>query len=274
MANRSQYKEPTYEVKIFGSIDEMDEGISRLTDLLNELKKLQDNRTGYAAPDVSVMESRIKNTMLRVYGAKTQQYARFKDFVFLTILHYGDGESNLEQQSIFEQVLRKVIANIESLISEIEVDKRFFKPAADELKQALFLKGQYYDAVKVILDTIRSAQQSIVVVDPYFGKEVLDLLEAKASSVEVRILTGQVSAPLQVVAAAFSKQYGKLHIRSSNLIHDRFIVIDDRDFYHFGGSIKDLGSKLTMYTKIQDATNIDHFRKTLKDAWNNATVIM
>jgi len=35
-----------------------------------------------------------------------------------------------------------------------------------------------------------------------------------------------------------------------NNSHDRFIIIDDKDLYHFGASLKDLGKKWFAFSKM------------------------
>lgn len=35
------------------------------------------------------------------------------------------------------------------------------------------------------------------------------------------------------------------------LSHDRFLIIDDTDLYHFGASLKDLGKKWFAFSKME-----------------------
>ena len=43
--------------------------------------------------------------------------------------------------------------------------------------------------------------------------------------------------------------------------HDRFIVIDNKELYHCGASIKDLGKKCFGINKIDDIEMINNFSK-------------
>ena len=45
-------------------------------------------------------------------------------------------------------------------------------------------------------------------------------------------------------------QYGGLAVRTSEAFHDRFLVIDDRELYLIGASLKDLGRKCFGFTKM------------------------
>lgn len=71
--------------------------------------------------------------------------------------------------------------------------------------------------------------------------------------VEVNILTKNVTPKLKATALAFNQQYGKLSIQKSNAFHDRYIIIDKSDFYHFGTSIdKHLGNRGFMFSRIEE----------------------
>ena len=55
----------------------------------------------------------------------------------------------------------------------------------------------------------------------------------------------------------FDKEYPILKVVKSNKFHDRFIIIDNKDLYHCGASIKDLGKKCFAINKIEDISFID-----------------
>ena len=46
----------------------------------------------------------------------------------------------------------------------------------------------------------------------------------------------------------------------NGICHDRFIIIDDTELYHFGASLKDLGRKCFAFTKL-DAGEILRIKK-------------
>ena len=41
----------------------------------------------------------------------------------------------------------------------------------------------------------------------------------------------------------FNLQYPPIEIKEFALSHDRFLIIDQKEIYHFGASLKDLGKK-------------------------------
>jgi len=48
-----------------------------------------------------------------------------------------------------------------------------------------------------------------------------------------------------------------LKVAKTNKFHDRFIVIDNKEMYHLGASIKDLGKKCFGINKIEDIEIIE-----------------
>ena len=82
---------------------------------------------------------------------------------------------------------------------------------------------------------------------------------------------------IATLASAFNKQYGQkgaLSIRTANDFHDRFLIIDESDLYHFGASLKDLGHRGSMFSRIEEPPVINILRKQFADAWENATIVV
>ena len=61
--------------------------------------------------------------------------------------------------------------------------------------------------------------------------------------------------------ATFNAQYPKLAVRCNEAFHDRFLIIDDKDVYLIGASLKDLGRKCFAFMKL-DSGEIPRIKKT------------
>lgn len=111
-------------------------------------------------------------------------------------------------------------------------------------------------------------------VDGYISDYVLDLLTIKKPEITVNILTytKTISPVLKTKATAFNKQYSNLSIRTSDAFHDRFLIIDEKDFYHFGASIKDLGNRGFMFSRIEEQKVINALCTELSQEWKKAKV--
>ncbi len=139
----------------------------------------------------------------------------------------------------------------------LEHDKKFdevFKQLQQEenIKQKIFYEGQIYDAYILIIDIIKKANKKILIIDNYIDDSVLKMLTKKNKNVEVIILTSDKSNIEKIDIQKFNKEYPVLKVAKTNKFHDRFIVIDNKEMYHLGASIKDLGKKCFGINRIED----------------------
>ena len=137
--------------------------------------------------------------------------------------------------------------------------------------KGIFSSGQYFDAKRLVRDLFADAHREIVVIDPYVGEDVLSLLTVKRPNVVVKILTGRTSAPLLTLARDFNRQYKGIEVRSCKAFHDRFVIIDQKEHYHFGASLEHLGNKTFMFSKIEEPIMIETLQRHWNHAWNEAT---
>ena len=144
--------------------------------------------------------------------------------------------------------------NIE--LKQLEADQKFneiFKALGkgDTLpKQGVFFDGQIFDAYSFVSDLIRSAKKSIIIIDNYIDDTVLTLLSKKGNIVKSYLLTKTISKQMRLDVEKFNEQYKPLQIQQFNKSHDRFIIIDNNEIYHFGASLKDLGKKWFAFSRI------------------------
>ena len=83
----------------------------------------------------------------------------------------------------------------------------------------------------------------ILIIDNYIDDSVLKMLAKKKRNTEVVVLTSDKSNIETLDIKKFNKEYPILKVAKTNKFHDRFIVIDNKEMYHLGASIKDLGKK-------------------------------
>ena len=67
-----------------------------------------------------------------------------------------------------------------------------------------------------------------------------------------------------------NKEYPTLEIAKTDKFHDRFIVIDNKELYHIGASLKDLGNKCFAISKIEDIDYIEKLQNFSKNTWFSA----
>ena len=165
--------------------------------------------------------------------------------------------------NINRNLYEKVI-NIENKMDKkfIEQDNKFDLifdqlQLEENIKQRIFFEGQIYDAYSIIIDIIKRAKQKILIIDNYIDDSIFKMLTKKKNNVEVIILTSNKSNIQNIDIQKFNKEYPILKVAKTNKFHDRFIVIDNKEMYHIGASIKDLGKKCFGINKIEDMEIIE-----------------
>jgi len=135
--------------------------------------------------------------------------------------------------------------------------------------QGVFYDGQLWDARALVLKLIQNAKRSIILIDNWATPETLDLLAKKGKGVKVTVFTSEhydkKHVPHHKISpadiATFNVQYPKLAVRYNEAFHDRFLIIDDKDVYLIGASLKDLGRKCFAFMKL-DSGEIPRIKKT------------
>ena len=156
---------------------------------------------------------------------------------------------------------------------EIETNEKFEKVfnalQSKEIQpaQGIFFDGQIFDAHKFVSGLVRKANNSILLIDNYIDESVLDLFSKKKKNVKVTILTAKITKALKLDAEKFNAQYPTLEIKKFSKAHDRFLIIDDKDVYHFGASLKDLGKKWFAFSKMDKTAFalMDNLKKVMDD---------
>ncbi len=166
--------------------------------------------------------------------------------------------------------MRKALASVAPILERIEtVEKRqitdqahneerfdtIFKAmdGGDFPPQKVFFDGKHYDAYSFARKLVRKATKSIVLVDNYCDDVTLDILAQKRGGAFVTIATLQKSITKFLTPAAvakFNKQNPTLTIKAIGIFHDRFLILDGTELYHFGASLKDLGRQYCAVTKM------------------------
>lgn len=116
--------------------------------------------------------------------------------------------------------------------------------------EGIFYDGQIFDAYKFATDLIKSAQKSLVLIDNYVDESVLLMLSKRNPGVSATVYTQRITPQLQLDLDKHNDQYPPINMRTYRNGHDRFLIIDDREVYHIGASLKDLGKKMFAFSRL------------------------
>ena len=169
-----------------------------------------------------------------------------------------------------EVVCRMNVLEKKQIVTDAKVDEILQRLDSSETPlQGVFYNGQLWDARALVLKLIQSAKRSLILIDNWANTEVLDLFAKKRKGVRFTIFTSEhydkkhvphhKISPADVVT--FNAQYPKLAVRYNETFHDRFLIIDDKELYLIGASLKDLGSKCFAFTKL-DPADIRRIKKS------------
>lgn len=130
-------------------------------------------------------------------------------------------------------------------------------------KERIFFEGEFYDAVLFLEDLIRKADKSVVLVDPYCDKKVLDILRLRKTGVSIELFCSSKAQLSQNEIEAFNRQYGGLTCETDDSFHDRFMIVDSELAYHIGASLNYAGKKAFEVFRINDGSIVKGILKEL-----------
>ena len=156
-------------------------------------------------------------------------------------------------------VVNQRITTLEHQVAELTKKVDFFVRSSLPPVEGIFYDGQIFDAYVQIVNLIKQARHSIVLIDNYIDESTLTMLSKRASGVSATIYTHQQAQnlrQLQLDIQRHNQQYPPITVNYCHRNHDRFLIIDDV-VYIFGASLKDAGKKLFAYIKMQETSATD-----------------
>lgn len=141
---------------------------------------------------------------------------------------------------------------------QLETDQNFervFSALEQKLlppDKGIFFNGQMFDAYVFVADLIKHAKEEIILIDNYVDESLLLLLTKRLKGVAATVYTKNITLTLQQDLNKHNSQYPPIHIQSLSNSHDRFLIIDRKELYHIGASLKDLGKKWFAFSKMSD----------------------
>lgn len=148
--------------------------------------------------------------------------------------------------------LNTQVKYLENKIEKIEenISKR-------EISDQLFFEGEFYNAANYLSGILKSAKQSVAIIDPYFDAIAMEYLKYIKNGIRIEIFTSIEKLINDFEVQKFRKQNSNFKVFITHSFHDRFIIIDQTKCYQIGTSLNSLGNKTFGVTQIKDAEYID-----------------
>jgi phage regulator Rha-like protein len=206
-------------------------------DRFEKLKHSSSNPYVFTEQGVSMLSAVLRSKVaIQVSIQIIQSFVEMRKFI-------STNASIFQRLDKVEQKLIQSDENFNKIFNALE-DKSI-KPNQD-----IFFKGQIFDAYTFVSDLVRTAKKSIILIDNYIDDTVLTHFAKREKDVSFTILTKNISKQLSLDVKKHNEQYPSVDVKVFKDAHDRFLIIDEKEIYHFGASLKDLGKKWFAFSKM------------------------
>lgn len=184
------------------------------------------------------------------YRVKSQRGTQFRQWANKVLKEYLlKGYSINQRINQLENKMDSRLAAHDRQLEELTNKVDFFVRTSLPPVEGIFFDGQIFDAYKFASDLIKSARQSLVLIDNYVDESVLLMLSKRQLGVTATIYTQRITPQFRLDLDRHNGQYSPIDVRTCKLSHDRFLIVDDA-VYHIGASLKDLGKKWFAFSKL------------------------
>jgi hypothetical protein len=191
------------------------------------------------------------------YRVKSKRGTQFRQWANRVLKEYIIRGYVVNQQlSVLEERMEMKFMDYDSKINDIQGKIDFFVRSSLPPVEGIFYDGQIFDAYVQIINLIKQARHSIILIDNYIDEATLTMLSKRAANVTATIYTRQLSQQQQLGVQRHNQQYPPVTVNACSHNHDRFLIIDDI-VYLFGASLKDAGKKLFAYIKMRETSSTD-----------------
>ena len=189
------------------------------------------------------------------YRVKSKQGTQFRIWATQVLRDY------LLKGYALNQRINRIENNVEDLSEKVNAISLQIQ-SGQIPNQGVFFDGQVFDAYELASKIIRSAKNSIVLIDNYIDESTLTHLAKKNNKVKVLLLSKTINKQLALDVKKANDQYGDFEIKEFNKSHDRFLIIDKSEVFHLGASLKDLGKKWFAFTQL-NKNSVENILKSI-----------
>ena len=191
------------------------------------------------------------------YRVSSLRATKFRQWATSVLKNYIQNGYVINGEKITNDRFVSLENDVNILKSQIKKINSKIKENSLEFNQNIFFDGQISDAYSFVNDLIKLANSEIVLIDNYIDDTVFTLF-SKYTNINFIIYTSTISKQLKLDFEKYSKQYKNISLKTFKSSHDRFLIIDKKEIYHLGASLKDLGKKWFAFSKMSlNSLNLD-----------------
>jgi len=155
-----------------------------------------------------------------------------------------------QRLALLEDKVDRRLAKHDDRIVTLEQKVDFFVQTKEPPLQSIFYQNKFWDAKSLLIKFIRRAKKELIVIDAYPGVATLDMLAKRGRGVKIELVTHSNGELEESDFEAFGAQCGKFTKTICGICHDRFIIVDQKEIFWTGASLKDAGRLTFAATKM------------------------
>ena len=184
------------------------------------------------------------------YRVKSQKGVKFRQWATSILKNYIQNGYVINSDKITNERFVSLENEVKLLKSQMQEMKIIIKDQNIKPKQGIFFNGETYDAYVFINDLLGSAKSEVLLIDNYLDESVFTIF-SKYPNLSIKIYTRNISKQLKLDYQKYTSQYQNIELLEFKNSHDRFLIIDKKEIYHIGASLKDLGKKWFAFSKFE-----------------------
>lgn len=183
------------------------------------------------------------------YRTNSSKAIKFRQWATLVLKSYIQNGYIINSEKITNNRFVSLENDVNILKEKVQNISNLIEDKSLKVNQGIFYEGQIFDAYTFISDLIRTAKQNIILIDNYIDDTTLTIF-SKVPTIKVTIYTNTITKQLRLDLKKYNTQYNNISIKTFKNSHDRFLIIDGKELYHLGASLKDLGKKWFAFSKM------------------------
>jgi hypothetical protein len=183
------------------------------------------------------------------YRTNSLKAIKFRQWANNVLKEYIQNGYVINSERITHQRFKELESDVSLLKSQVKNISKGLENSTIQAKNGIFYDGQIYDAYVFVNDLLKSARSEVVLIDNYIDDTVFTLF-SKYPNVKIKIYTKSISKQLQLDFQKYKLQYKNIELQEFKKAHDRFLILDQKEMYHIGASLKDLGKKWFAFSKF------------------------
>jgi prophage antirepressor-like protein len=184
------------------------------------------------------------------YRTNSSKAIKFRQWASSILKNYIQNGYSINTDKITNHRFKELENDVLILKSKIENISNSLEDKTLKPKQGIFYDGQIFDAYVFINDLLKLAKEEIILMDNYIDETVF-ILFSKYPNIKVKIYTKTITKQLKLDFKKYQLQYNNIELREFKNSHDRFLIIDKKEIYHLGASLKDLGKKWFAFSNFE-----------------------